>query len=202
MSLFILGVTLGQDSHVARCCGVCRVPWERLPSNLDRPAICTSGARENRTGNQLSPALVLLCRFCSLFPPAALLAGVVFGARALLCSVSSLWFFPSSLAPFWRGALLCCLRPLVVPARLVLLRWGCFFLREGDDSRTDHVLRVLSMQVAAEVWLCGRIRSIGLEWDIELRDRLLVHEVIRVCDQVASVPLVLMWRTSFCAFPL
>ena len=48
MSLFTLGVTLGHDTHVARCCGVCRIPWERLPSNLDRPALFTSGATPER----------------------------------------------------------------------------------------------------------------------------------------------------------
>ena len=47
-SLFTLGVTLGQDSHVARCCEVCRKPWARLPSNLDRPALKTSGATPER----------------------------------------------------------------------------------------------------------------------------------------------------------
>ena len=95
--------------------------------------------QNNRTGNQLSTALVLLCRFCSPFLPAVLLAGVVFGACALLCSVSGLWFFSSSLPPLCRCALLCCLRPLVVLARLVLLRWGCFFFSSGRATTPEPI---------------------------------------------------------------
>ena len=57
------------------------------------------------------------------------------------------------------------------------------------------------LPVYSGMTLGRRIRGSGLEWDIELCDRLLVHEVIRVCDQVASVHLVVVCRTSFCTFP-
>ena len=148
MSLFILGVTLGQDSSV--CNGTDSLHTGVVPKTAHNKLLTP---KKNRTGNQSSAALVLLCRFCSPVPPAVLLAGVVFGACVLVCSVSGLWFFSSSLAPFWRGALLCCLRP----PRLVLLRWGCFFLRDGDDPRTDHAVQVLPSQVTAVVrrWVAG-----------------------------------------------
>ena len=74
------------------------------------------------------------------------------------------------------GELLCCLRPLVVLAVLVLLRLGVvFFPREGeggDDSRTDHVLQVLPYASRySGMTLGGRIRTIWLEWDIAPYDR-------------------------------
>ena len=108
-------------------------------------------------------------------------------------------FCSSSSAPFQWGALLCCLRPLVVLARLVLL--GLFFLGMATTQNRSLFAGTPFASCYSCMTLGRRILSIGLEWDIELYDRLLVHEVTRVCDQVASVPLVVMWRTSFCTFP-
>ena len=232
------------SGYVARCCGVLRIPWERLPSNLDRPALFTSGATPERAmlegvipfqarahlpGSDsrarlfcvqrewfpshegvpktahlelltpkepsLGPVLLcsgLLCRFCSPFSSCGALCwcGVV-GACALVCSVSSLWFFSSSVAPFRRGALLCCLRPLVVPARLDFFRWVVFFLREGDDTSTDHVLQVPLSQVTT-MTLGGRMLIIGLEWDIQKTIGFLYMKS-SVFAIRASIPLVVMW---------
>ena len=66
MSLFLPGVTLGQGTHVARCCGVCRAPLERLPRNLHRPALFTSGATPERA--------ILQVRFPSSQSPSTLRA--------------------------------------------------------------------------------------------------------------------------------
>ena len=122
-----LGATPRQDS----LCVMGAIPFTRAPSPRRAQQVVD---HQNRTGNQLSTALVFLCGFSPPFLPAVLLAGVVFGMCAPVLCVRPLFFFlSSSLAPFRRGALLRCLRPLVVPARLVLLRW--FFLQGGRRSQ-------------------------------------------------------------------
>ena len=73
---------------------------------------------KKRTGNQFSAALVLLCRFCSLFPPAVLLA-----ARALLRS-SSVLFLGAFLAG--RFALLASPSCAACPAGSFALGLGFF----------------------------------------------------------------------------